>query len=248
MGIFDIFTQGTETGAERSPERLDVSRATEGVEGVELPSNNVELRTDIPGIERAIVAGRPFETAERMDSVQGDNALGYTQDCGLTSVANVAQLCGVNATEDGVVERAVRIGECQNSWFIPASERGGANDLNIINLLGSYGIEAHAESAQSPEGSLEAIAHYCENGQRVTMGLNAGMAWNEPQYVGDGSANHQVTVLGSVRDADTGSVAGVYICDSGSNEPCRFVDAAALEEMYTNVPGATVVVTDRAYA
>ena len=248
MGIFDSFERITGAASEA---RETASIPEIGIAENELSPQSldrVELRTDVPGVDRALVIGNPFEAAERMDYVQGDNVLGYLGDCGLTSVANVGQLCGLDLSEDDVVLLANATGQCANDWFLPPSERGGVNDENIINLLSAYGIEAHAESADSPGGSLEAIAQYCENGQSVTMGLNAGVAWDMPEYIDDGGANHQVTVLGAVRDADTGEVAGLYICDSGNNEQCRFVDAETCHAMYTNVSGASIVVTDKAYA
>lgn len=248
MGIFDSFEHFSDAVNEA---REAASNAEIGAVETEFAPQNmdrVELRTDVPGIERALVIGNPFEAAERMDYVQGDNVLGYQQDCGLTSIANIGQLCGLNLTEDDVVLLADQTGLCQNKWYMPPMDRGGVNDEQILTLLSAYGIDAHVETPDSPGGSLEAIAQYCENGQNVTMGLNAGVAWNMPEYIDDGSANHQVTVLGAVRDADTGEVAGLYICDSGNNDQCRFIDADTCEAMYTQIDGASIIVTDKAYA
>lgn len=247
MGVFDQFFEQMENRSD-ALETQDAGIEGVGCSDVLLPEDSrVELRTDVPGVERALVIGRPFEAAAQVDYIQGDNVLGYQQDCGLTSVANIARLCGLDVTEDDVVLLADRTDACTNHWFLPPSERGGATDGDILSLLEQYGIEARVESAQEFGGSLEAIAQYCENGQRVTMGLNAGLAWDSPMNVGDGSANHQVTVLGAVRDADTGEVAGLYLCDSGSREPCKFFDVQACTEMYSDVPGASIIVTNQAY-
>lgn len=228
-------------------EAKDVSENRELNEEVKL-YDNIEISTEIPGVERAVIIGNPFGAAQYMDFVQGDNELNYHQDCGLTSVSNMARLCGLDVSENDVVVLADQLGECQNAWYIPRTERGGVTDENIINLLDHYGIEARSESAQSPAGNLEAIAQYCENGQVVSMGLNAGVAWDDPSSLGNGHANHQVTVLGAVRDASTGEVAGLYISDSGIHDQCRFVDRATCDEMYTKVPNASIVVTTNSYS
>ena len=243
MGFFESFSEFTERIEAQSMEHTN-----EIQERVQIPDNSrVEISTEVPGVERAIVIGNPFAAAQVMDYVQGDNELNYRQDCGLTSVSNIARLCGLDVSENDVVLLADKMDECSNHWFLPATERGGVNDGNIINLLAHYGIEAHVEEARSPGGSLEAIAQYCENGQHVTMGINAGVAWDDPTSIGNGGANHQITVLGAARDASTGEVAGIYICDSGSRDQCRFVDRAMCEAMYSDIPGATIVVTENAY-
>lgn len=244
MGLFESFSEFSERIEAQSMEH-----SAEMYEKVQVPDNSrVEISTEVPGVERAIVIGNPFAAAQLMDDVQGDNELHYQQDCGLTSVSNIARLCGLNVSENDVVILADKLNECDNRWFIPMTDRGGVSDDNIINLLAHYGIESRAESALSPGGSLEAIAQYCENGQNVTMGLNAGVAWNEPSCIGNGYANHQVTVLGAVRDASTGEVAGLYICDSGSHDQCRFVDREMCEAMYSEIPNASIVVTTNSYS
>lgn len=212
--------------------------------------SRVEIRSDVPGIGQAFVIGNPHEMGEKLDARQGDNELGYQQNCGLTSVANVATLCGMEVTEDDVVHLAHEENLCQQDFFIPRADRGGTNDAQIVRLLDHLGIEAHVEGPMGEAGSLEAIARYCENGQAVTMGVNAGMLWNEPAYVDSGCANHQITITGAARDVSTGEVTGLYICDSGTGgvDACRYVDRSTMEAAYTAAPGATIIVTDRAYA
>jgi hypothetical protein len=187
--------------------------------------------------------------APLLDYQQGDNAYGYQSDCGLVSVSNILQLSGIDATEDDVVQTAIDNGWCNNDPMLPPEARGGVNDEYLIALLDHYGIDAQAYYPGEAGGTYEDIAAALENGQCVTMGVNAGYLWNDANYINDGSANHQIVVTSAARDAETGEITGFYICDSGrwaDGDNCRYVSVEEMDACYASISGASVVVTDEA--
>lgn len=200
----------------------------------------------IPEVGNALTTGHPFEVAPFLDYEQGDNSLGYSNNCGLVSVANMGQLFGMGTTEDQVTRLADEQGLCNNNPWVAPAYRGGVDDGNLIGLLEQLGLTAEAYGASSTAGGLEAIAGYIEEGRGVTIGVNAGILWDEPSAVDAGNANHQVLVTGVCRDLNTGSVVGLFVCDSGrhlESDACRFVSVEILEEAYVNAPFASAVVT-----
>ena len=200
----------------------------------------------IPEVGNALTTGHPFEAAPHLDYEQGDNSLGYRNNCGLVSVANMGQLFGMGTTEEQITRLADEQGLCNNNPWIEPAYRGGVNDRELIGLLEQLGLTAEAYDASSAAGGLEAIAGYIEEGRGVTIGVNAGVLWDEPSAVDAGNANHQILVTGACRDLNTGSVVGLFVCDSGrhlESDACRFVSVEILEEAYVNVPFASAVVT-----
>ena len=236
------------------PESLEQAGSLENGEG-DIPSfrdafGDVELRTDIPGVDRALIFGNPFELAENLSFTQGNNELGFHGDCGLASIANLGVMAGKELSENDVALLADREGLCANEFFLPAEIRGGVDDGDILALMSRLDMPAHVESASEAGGSPEAIASQVETGHLVTIGLNAGLFWNDPAYVDLGQANHQVCITGVCRDADTGKLAGFFICDTGRGLPedaNRFVSTELLEEAYCGASDASAVITDRIY-
>lgn len=202
----------------------------------------------IPEVGNALTTGHPFEVAPQLDYKQGDNSLGYSNNCGLVSVANMGQLFGMETTEDQITRLADEQDLCNNDPWVDPVYRGGVDDRDIICLLGQLGLTAEAYDASSTAGGLEAIAGYIEEGRGVTIGVNAGILWDEPSAVDAGNANHQILVTGACRDLNTGSVVGLFVCDSGrhlESDACRFVSVEILEEAYVNAPYASAVVTEQ---
>lgn len=207
-----------------------------------------EVRHDIPGVEPAFVYGNAYEVAGRLDDNQGDNSYNAEGNCGLVSTANVLTLCGIEADEERITEQAIENNLCNYSPFLPPEGRGGVNDSQLIALFKLNGIEATAFSAKSEEGNCEAVAQYVEGGHGVTIGINAGYAWQSSSGINDGSANHQITVTGTVRD-ENGGLQGFIVCDSGlinEDSSARFMSIETMKDAYENVPGASAVVTNEA--
>ena len=98
---------------------------------------------------------------------------------------------------------------------------------------------AHAETGQS----LEQLGQDVEQGHGVIVDANAGVLWNDPQYVEGGAANHAVTVTGVARDPQTGNIQGFYINDSGDGKSAEFVSAQTMTTAWQDT-GGTCVVTD----
>lgn len=216
-----------------------------GAEGMNMQP---DVRHDIPGVEPAYVYGDAYEVADLLDDNQGDNSYNAEGNCGLVSTSNVLTLCGIKADEERITGQAIENNLCNYSPFFPSENRGGVNDSQMIELFKLNGIEATAFSATSEEGSCEAVAQYVEEGHGVAMGINAGYAWESLAAVNDGSANHEITVTGTVRGED-GALQGFIVCDSGligEDSSARFMSLETVEEAYVKVPGASVVVTDEA--
>lgn len=206
-----------------------------------------EISHDIPGVETALVYGNPYEAAGHLDDCQGDNQLEAEGDCGLVSTSNVLNLCGVESNEESITEYAVQNGLCNYSRFLPPESRGGTTDSELCEILKANGVEASSFSAQSAEGSCESVAEDVESGHGVEIGVNAGYAWQDANYIDDGSANHEITVTGTVRDAQNGELKGFIVCDSGlpnGSGGSRFMSIETLRDAYENAPGASAIVTN----
>ena len=95
---------------------------------------------------------------------------------------------------------------------------------------------------------LESLADYVESGRGVNLGLNAGYAWGDPNYIQDGVANHSVVLTGTCRDPETGELKGFFLCDSGApngSGEAMYLSVEQMEQAYLNAYGATALVTDQ---
>jgi len=222
-------------------ENLDISEEMESVKDEDISEGKYtdvnaymlpETRYDVPDVEVAIVSGDPEGAAQIVDFVQGDEVEGAEGTCGLTSIANICRLSGMEVTEGEVVTYALENGLCgYNPW--EPGETGGVNDEQMVEILRDYGIEADAYDADQYD--LEFVAQAIESGRGVIAGVDAGTLWNDPAYTdticGHRAANHAITLTGVARDAETGNVAGFYICDSGAGDACRYISAEEFHEM-----------------
>ena len=219
--------------------------ADSAYDGISDLNTNIEVYTDVLGEDVAIVTGNPFETAERLDFSQGDNSYDAGGCCGLVSSSNFLNLCGLETTEEEVVGYAMENGLCANGFFMPRESVGGTGDFEIETIIESYGILVTAYDTYDG-GSIEDIANAIDEGKAVTIGVNAGYLWDNPNYINGGQANHQITVTGAVRNVD-GEVIGLVICDSGrglESDACRVVSKEEMELCYETVPGASAIITD----
>ena len=210
-------------------------------------NENVEICEDILGEDVAIVTGRPFDNLERLDYSQGDNSYEAGGCCGLVSSSNFLNICGLETTENEVVGFAMENDLCANGFFVPYESRGGTGDPQIEAVIESYGVEVTAYDTYNG-GSIDDIANAIDEGRAVTIGVNAGYLWDEPSALGEGQANHQITVTGAVRDTE-GEVIGLVVCDSGrglESDACRVVPRSQLELCYENASGASAIITDYA--
>ena len=167
---------------------------------------------------------------------QGDNDLGFKQDCGLCSSQDVLNQFGVQVDENDVVHHAVDNNECQ---VVPGdfSQSGGTTADWQANVLSDYGVPAHVENG----GSLDALAANIQEGHGVIIEVNAGVLWDDANSYGDGSSNHAITVTGAVRDPSTSEITGFIVNDSGDGKGEKYVDAATVQQMWVDTGGQSVV-------
>lgn len=211
---------------------------------------SAELMNGVEGFgdELMLVTGNPFGIADSLDYMQGDNMYHAASDCGLVSCSNYLNICGIEAGEDEIVGFALDNNLCGYSIFSSPEEWGGTNDGCLETILESYGIASSVYYPNELQGSVEGIANAVEDGHAAMIGVNAGYLWNEPNCIGDGCANHQITVTGTIRNS-AGELTALTICDSGRHLPadsCRVLSVAELESCYAQIPGASVIISDNA--
>ncbi len=202
---------------------------------------------EIPGVGEVVIGGEPLEVAGELDDNQGDNFYQFGSDCGLVSVSNLLTMAGLESTEDEVVGRAIITGKCEYSEYSDPVDCGATNVYQRQELLATYGISSQVFSSTSSMGSLDAIASYVEAGHGVNIGVNAGYAWGDANYIGHGGSNHSIVVTGTVRDPETGDLKGLIVCDSGLTDQesnALYMPVEVLQDAYVEAHGTTVLVTD----
>jgi len=182
----------------------------DNMEDLTLISYAIPERGLIDGQE-VLVFGYPKKN--ELDYMQGDKNTEYLGTCALTSIANLLIQAGKDVTEEGVVQRAIEGDYCITDNFDP-SLNGGSTPEQQIALLASYGLETYANIGSD----LEFLAEQVRSGRGIMIGVNAGIMWNDPAYVADGSVNHMITITGVVYGPDTDvhkGIKGFFVCDSG---------------------------------
>lgn len=216
---------------------------------VEAISLEPEERFDVPGCTVALVTGNPFHPDLKLDYQQGDNPYKAQGNCGLVSIVNTLRRGGKDITEDIVTKKAINNGLCVYNALGEASDNGGTTALDRQRVFKLLGIDSEIVSPERG-GKLEDIADAIDCGKGVVISGNAGALWN----IDDGStmingklvSNHCIAVTGVARDAFTGKVAGVYVCDSGRGVPsdaCRFLSRQEFDDFYTNVHNSKANIT-----
>ena len=206
-----------------------------------------EVRNDIQGFEGrdVVVFGNPIEIGEKLDHLQGDNPYFAGGNCGLVSTANFLNLCGISAADENMITKyTIDHDECMHGWFVPFASRGGVTTENEQKIIKDFGIGTNVFQTFEPGGSIEDIARQIEAGYVGIMGVNAGYLWDDPGCVEDGFMDHDVTLTGTVRDAQTGELLGITICDSGDRKACDVLSLDKLQQCYVDIPGARVIFSD----
>lgn len=266
QGAFEGTTQGTTQGALESTTQGTTQGALEGTiprtfEGttqgemfakpMEALALEPEFRRDVPGCPEALVTGEPFDKADKMDFKQGDNPFSASGNCGLVSIANTLSRGGFQVSENDVTGYAISSGQCVFDPHGPASENGGTDAVMRKNILAHFGVPSRIVSPENG-GNPEQIADAIDEGKGVLIGVNAGILWNNPNYVdtylGLPASNHCISVTGAVRDANTGELKGFYIADSGRGLPedaNRYLTLEEFNDVYTNVVGSEANITTK---
>lgn len=231
----------------------DFMKNLEGIESNNLPENleinpvmNPEIRDDVPGFEGrdVLVCGNPLEVGEQLNHEQGYNSYGAEGNCGLVSTSNVLNLVGrENIDEEKITGYAIANDECRHGTFLPPEDCGGTKLENMQNILSDFGVKTEVLKPDFENGSIESIAKRLEEGHVGIMCLNAGELWDNIYSLGDGGANHAVTLTGTVRDSETGELKALTICDSGDGSACHVVPIEKLEACYESAPRAAVIMS-----
>jgi len=201
-----------------------------GLEGAAPVQNDT-----LPDGRDVVVYGSPDGYAD-FNHQQGDNDLGFKEDCGLCSSQDVLNQFGVQVDENDIVHHAVDNNECYTNPN-DASQSGQTTADWQAQVMSDYGVPAHVENG----GSLDDLAQNVQDGHGTIIEVNAGILWNDANSYGDGNSNHAITVTGVVRDPETNQIQGFYVNDSGDGQAAKFVDAATMQQMWADVGGQSVV-------
>ena len=204
-----------------------------------------ELRTDVPGMEKAIVYGDPIALGDILDIHQGyDNPYGAIGTCGETTIANLCTIAGMEITEPEVVAYAMENGLCEE--YDPIYKGGSTSISQQISILKHFHLEAHCE-VPSETADPDRLAALIEGGYGVLLCINYPLLYGRvPKEGTEDTARHAICLTGTVRHID-GSLAGFYICDSWyQNEDSGrvFVPIERMNACYTNISEANAVITD----
>lgn len=180
------------------------------------------------------VYNTPVETGKGLDSHQGKLVLPvqFGGTCGLVSCVNVLRLAGItDITEEEIVSIAIQTKQCTAA--LDPAKNGGTTLLNRMCILKIFGFDSDFY-----EPTIQNIARFVTEGRGVIVGVDAGILWQDVNYLGGG---HAITVT-SVKTDLEGNILGFYICDSGRGEDAdsaRFITLAhmrsALLDEYINV-------------
>ena len=212
-----------------------------------------ELTDAVPDMDSVVVYGDPFTLGEALDFQQGfDNPYGAYGTCGLTSIANVGSMAGMELTEPEVVEYAMENGLCEEPGDLKSGVLGGGVNISqTLKILSHYQLDSHCEMADV--ATPDRLAECIEGGHGVILGVNSGVMqgrdWKVYDQNGEIQTTHYITMTGTVRDAESGELKGFYVCDSSSARPdggAIFVSLDALKKGYTDVNGAHAVITNNA--
>jgi hypothetical protein len=179
-----------------------------------------DAKADLESREQAgeLLGGDPMGRADQWHQ-QGQNDLGYQQDCALASTSAVLRDCGVDASESDVVDQAASAGLCETGNANPADNGGVQDGEAISELLSKNGVENRIENPQD----VQELAAFVEQGHGVITEIDAEELWGTPTeyspayYDADGrsNVNHAVQVTGTVRDS-SGELTGIVVNDTGS--------------------------------
>ena len=248
-------TEGTAYKKNDASDAENFSDKTESTDilsaGCEAFSLEPEVRYDVPGCREALVTGNPFQPRLDLCYRQGDNPYNASGNCGLMSIINTLRRSGIDVSEAEITKKAIDNGLCQYNPNGKPSDNGGTTAISRQGMLKLLHIDSDIRTPKAG-GKLEDIADAVDCGKGVLISGNAGVLWN----CDDGStfingrlvSNHCVAVTGVARDAYTGKIVGIYICDSGRGIPsdaCRFLSVEEFHDFYTDVHGSCANITKK---
>ncbi|MDO4848940.1 MAG: C39 family peptidase [Coriobacteriia bacterium] len=225
----DQLISGNEVGENEEPEGADTPEVMD-VSEVDVNPETVlhdpeQLAAPVEGLEQTqqgfeqldngnTLFDHPYETGATLNSNQGKAVPGFVGTCGLVSAENVCKLAGKDISEADVVGIARENKDCKHHFWWPAEANGATNAYTICDVLSHLGIGASIDASCS----IAKMADSVESGHGVIALVDVGEFW--PDVGQDGG--HAVTVTSVERNPD-GSIAALYVCDSGrkGEQPCR---------------------------
>lgn len=237
---------GNDTYYVDNAEDMVIEKADEGTDTVQ-SSIGYTLGTDVENLilldfskpEEGLVDGKKvlvhgYPKRNELDYMQGNAVENYLGTCALTSIANLLTQAGRPTTESEVINLAISRDWAANDPDLPAYKLGGSSVAAQQAILNSYQVRNDVIYGYSEIGAANLI----RSGRGVIIGVNAGRLWGESAHVGNGAANHAITLTGAVHDVADGSLAGFYVADSGRglvSDMTRFLDIDAFRQA-ANVP------------
>lgn len=213
-------------------------------------ADNVEnlILLDFAKGEKGIIDGQAsvifgFPKANELDYTQGDAVLGYRGTCAIVSIANLLNQVDRQSSEAELLEMALDrqwvARELHPKYVI--SQAGSTSIQQQQAMLSSFGVHNEVIKGYSEAGTADLL----RTGRGVVQAVNAGVLWNSPKNLDDGSANHMVTVTGVAYSEASGELLGFYIADSGRqrvSDMTRFVSLELFRQA-ANVSGAYAIFT-----
>jgi hypothetical protein len=195
----------------------------------------------LPDGRYAVIIGA-VRASIAFNHVQGENADHLRGDCGIVCCVDVLEQFGVYRSESDVVRHALSCGELHIEVERP-DESGWTYPFEQAQILCDYGVPAHPDQAPS----IEWLAGAVQLGHGVIIGVNGGVLWNNPRNLGNGEANHAVTVTGIAREVADGALFGFFINDSGTGMSAQFLSCGVMVTAFLRT-GGYCVITDYSYA
>lgn len=196
------------------------------------------------GNGKAYVFGMNDERLNQLSYAQGKNEKGWKMTCGIAQSAGILSRAGIHINEEKLVEVCAKNNWCDHGHFLAVKLNGGTSGASIATILSAQGVPAQYDY----NASVEEISALVEQGHGVILGVNAGYLWNSyyGSAAGNGSANHAISVIGTVRDEFSHEVVAVFINDTGrsqAGDQKRLIPMSKLKEIY-KVPYGVAIVTD----
>ena len=183
--------------------------------------------------ERCMMYNKPAETVRGLIGRQGQNSRNMRGTCGLCQCVNILRLAGVSdVTEDDVINVAM---SCTGSTadglciYSPSpGRRGGTSAYARQEIMGRYNLQTDIlPIGEDRSQAVSQLAQQVSTGHGVIISVDAGIFWNNANYLGGG---HAVSLISVSQAGDR----FVY-CDTG-NGRVGVVSASDLEVALTGRP------------
>jgi hypothetical protein len=173
---------------------------------------------------------------------QGDNPEHDRGDCGIVCCADVLSQFGLSRTEANVLRHAI---DCRELHVVAGDpdRSGWTLPVEIARILTDYGVPAHDAHGWSTEQLAAAV----QAGHGVIAAVNAGVLWCNARALGNGLANHAVTITGTARYPYDGALQGFYMNDSATGRSAQFVSEHLVTTAFVRTAGFCVLTDESAH-